>query len=165
MLIVKVEDATLSRLEIEVIDLFVNVAGLLGMPRSVGEIYGLLFLAPAPVPMDEIIDRLRISLGSASQGLRLLRSFGAVKTQYVAGERRDHFVVETELRTVMAGFLKEQVYPHLQSGASRLVSLRDALQELPREQRAAVAPRLERLERWQQLAAGMMPAIQEMARG
>src|SRR6201994_3494474 len=82
----------------ECINLFVHAAQMLSIPRSVGEIYGLLYSSQEPLAMDEVIDRLSMSKGSGSQGLRWLRDIGAVRTSYVAGDRRDFFVAETELR-------------------------------------------------------------------
>ena len=80
----------LSALEVEVIDLFVAATRLLGLPRSLGEIYGLLFMAPKPLTFDQLVSRLRISKGSVSQGLKTLRAFGSVKLSYVPGDRREH---------------------------------------------------------------------------
>lgn len=158
------EPAPLSPFEVEVIDMFVRIAALLGMSRSVGEIYGLLYTAPEPLPMDTIVARLRISLGSASQGLRLLRSFGAVKPQYVAGERRDHFVAETELRALLGGYFQEQVYPHLKNGASRLESLQQTIAELPANQKKFARQRVERLERWHRTALELLPMAREISK-
>src|SRR5205809_1576702 len=88
----------LSELEVEAIDLFIGLIRLLGMPKSVGELYGLLFVSPAALPMETLMERLHMSKGSASQGLKLLRSFGAVRTVYVAADRRDHYVAAFDLR-------------------------------------------------------------------
>ena len=55
-------------LEFESIDFFVRLMSLLGLPRSVGEIYGLLYFTPSALTMDQIASRLEISIGSASQG-------------------------------------------------------------------------------------------------
>ena len=44
---------------------------------------------------------------------------------YVAGDRRDHFEAQTELKQLVAGFMKGEVEPHLESGAQRLESLRE----------------------------------------
>ena len=74
--------------------------------------------------MEDITRRLRISLGSASQGLKQLRAFRAVKTTYVPGHRRDFFVAETEFRKLVSGFVGEEVFPHLESAGERLVSIR-----------------------------------------
>src|SRR2546421_11520943 len=90
--------APLSPLETEIIDLFVQVSHLLGQPRSLAEIYGLLFISARPLAMDDLIERLQMSKGSASQGLKFLRSVGAVRPVYVPGERRVHYEAVAELR-------------------------------------------------------------------
>src|SRR5437016_1786539 len=84
-------------LESEVIGLFVQISRMLGQPRSYAEIYGLIFIAGRPIPMDELIQRLGISKGSASQGLRFLRKAGAVKMAYVPRDRRVHYEAVAEL--------------------------------------------------------------------
>jgi DNA-binding transcriptional regulator GbsR (MarR family) len=147
----------LTALEVEVIDLFVGAARLLGLPRSLGEIYGLLFMAPAPLTFDQLVSRLRISKGSVSQGLRTLRAFGAVKLSYVPGDRRDHYGAETDLKSLVSGFISGQMLPHLETGAARLERLRElgsALgDDLGEEQRA----RLEKLEYWHHRARTLAP--------
>src|ERR1700733_13185416 len=87
----------LTELEMQSIDLFIGFVGLLGLPKSIGELYGLLFFSTQPLAMDDLMERLKMSKGAASQGLKLLRTFGAIKTVYVAGSRRDHYVAEIEL--------------------------------------------------------------------
>ena len=103
---VKVELAPFQQ---ECINFFVHAAQALSVPRSVGEIYGLLYSSGEPLTMDDVVERLSISKGSASQGLRTLRDIGAVRTTYVAGDRRDFFVAETELRKLAFGFLRESI--------------------------------------------------------
>ena len=54
--------------ESEVIAIFVQMTQVLGVPRSLGEIYGLLFATPQPLSFQDIADRLKLSKGSVSQG-------------------------------------------------------------------------------------------------
>jgi len=61
----------LAPVELEVIQIFVQIAQVLGLPKSVGEIYGLLFCAMEPLNFDEIMRRLTISKGSTGQGRQL----------------------------------------------------------------------------------------------
>ena len=68
----------LDPLERQVVDVFVDGVRVLGLPRSIGEIYGLLFISRTPLSLDDLVARLKISKGSASQGLRMLRNLGAV---------------------------------------------------------------------------------------
>ena len=156
--------ATTSELEREVIELFVRVASLMGLPRSIGELYGLLFIVPEPLSMDELMRRLDLSKGATSQGLKLLRSFGAVRTVYRAGDRRDHFVAETELRKLAGGFLKEQVQPHLRSGEERLERIQRMLDELPEDERGAVKIRVARLANWRRRGDQILPILMRLIR-
>lgn len=139
--------SSLSNIERELVQLFVGVADALALPRSVGEIYGLLFVSESPLCMDDCMTRLQISKGSVSQGLKALRAFGAVKTVYIPGSRKDYFVAETELRKMIGGFVKEQVRPHLESGSIQIAQIQGAM---GREYAAGsvVAERVSRLAGW-----------------
>jgi hypothetical protein len=57
-----------------------------GVPKSVGQIYGLLYASPEPLSFSDIVERLDISKGSASQGLQLLRSLGAINVANARGQ-------------------------------------------------------------------------------
>jgi DNA-binding transcriptional regulator GbsR (MarR family) len=117
----------LSDWEIAVIDLFLNAAQSVGLPKSLGQIYGLLFCRDESLCMNEIIDLLSISKGSASQGLRALRLLGAVNLVFSRDDRKERFVAEIRLRKLVSGFLKEQGEPHLEKGLARLQNLRDLI--------------------------------------
>lgn len=115
---------SLHPVESEFVGFFVHLATAVGLPRSVGEIFGLLFAAETPVPFDEVVARLGISKGSASQGLRLLVKIGAVSQTYVPRDRRTFYVAETRMRQLVSNALQESLRPHLE-GNSRLVSQLD----------------------------------------
>lgn len=149
--------ASLTDLEKEVVDVFVRIAGVLNLPRSIGEIYGLLFISPEPLCMDDCMRKLNISKGSTSQGLKILRSFGAVKTVYVPGDRRDFFTAEAELRKIVSGFVNEQIRPHLDNGKERVARIRLLLAEQPSERKEFFAERIKRLEGWQKRAHAVLP--------
>ncbi len=114
----------LEKIQREVIALFVNGVRVLGLPKSIGEIYGLLFISPDPLALDVIVRKLQISKGSVSQGLRFLRNLGAVKPVYVSGDRRDHFTAVAELKKLANGFIKGELNPNLESVAIRLNELK-----------------------------------------
>lgn len=151
--------SALTALEVEAIDLFISLVRLLGMPKSVGELYGLLFVAPDALPMDALMARLSMSKGAASQGLKLLRSFGAVKTVYVAGDRRDHYVAEFDLSRFATGFIKGELQPHLDSGLLRLERMQHLIEQLPTDGREVAENRLARLRHWHEKGQSMIPWI------
>lgn len=152
-----------ERFERQVVDYFCDGVKLLGLPKSVGEIYGLLFITPEPLSLDDLVTRLSISKGSASQGLRTLRELGAVRV--AAGEegaRRVFFEPDVELKRLVGGFIKEQVRPHVRSGEEKLAQLKITAQGLENHEREEFyADRLEKLERWSKRAKIVLPIIQK----
>ena len=148
-----------KNLEIESIDFFVRMMSMLGMPRSVGEIYGLLYFSRSPLPMDQIVRRLGISLGSASQGLKTLRSLKAVRTSYVPGDRRDHYVAETEFRRLFSNFIKEEILPHMESAQDRITRMEDSLTELNAGDDEFYKIRIEKLKRLSRAGSRLLPAL------
>lgn len=146
------------------IEFFVRLAHMVGVPKSVGEIYGLLFVSFEPLSFDDIVGRLAISKGSVSQGLKLLRSLGAVRTAYVPGDRRDRFIAETELRKLMSGLLREQIAPHLASGEERLSRIGKLMSTVPTNKREELKNRVGKLKAWHSKARLLLPLIQKVVR-
>lgn len=136
----------LSPLEREVVGLAMRAGQILGLPKSVGAIYGLLYLSPRPLTMEEIMGRLHISLGSASQGLRQLRSFKAVRPVYVPGARREHFEAEDQFRKLIGSFLDDEVTAQLDHAGERLGGLSKLIEREPSSDRAWLRQRVEKLE-------------------
>jgi DNA-binding transcriptional regulator GbsR (MarR family) len=149
----------LTSIEMDVIGVFVNAVKLLGMPRSVGEIYGLLFITPEPLPLDALVVRLGISKGSASQGLKVLRGLGAVKQVYVGGDRRDHYAAETELKKLVAGFIREEVSPRLEDGGERLEQLRAAAEGAEAGLVDFYRARVGKLSQWHARGQAVLPLL------
>ena len=142
------EATALTELEVEAIEMFINFLRLIGLPKSVGEIYGLLFVAPKPLAMDDIMERLDISLGAASQGLKLLRSFGAVRVVYERGDRRDHYVADLELSRFATVFIKEELQPRMEMASDRIRRMEASLADLSPKERRVTEQRIERLKHW-----------------
>ena len=157
----------LNALEVEVIDLFVSIVRIMGIPKSVAEIYGLLFVSPEPLTLDGIVDRLRISKGSVSQGLKLLRAFGGVKTIYVAGDRRDHYVAETELKMLVAGFMRGEIQPRLENGKHRLSHVQEICEQVDagEDKAAFYTARVRKLKQWHDRSEMLLPLLSGMLNG
>jgi len=156
-------DSTVSKLaawETSMIEVFVRAASLVGLPRSIGGIYGLLFCASAPMTFEELVTRLGISRGSVSQGLKLLRQLGAVKTHYVAGDRKDHYVPELSMQRLVQGFVRDQFSPHMESGSARMDQVRDLIdQEADAALRQHALQRLNTLDAWQKRVQRLLPIL------
>lgn len=68
-----------------------------GVNRSVAQVHALLYLSERPLPADDIVEQLRLARSNVSTGLKELQSYGIVRRVHVEGDRRDHFVAETDL--------------------------------------------------------------------
>ena len=155
----------LDPLQRQVVDVFVDGVRVLGLPRSIGEIYGLLFISPSPLSLDDLVHRLQISKGSASQGLRMLKSLGAVREAESNGgvERRTYYEPAVELKRLVGGFIREQLRPHLDSGRTKINRLALTASEVEDpEQRRFLCDRVERLEQWMNSGGRVLPILQKI---
>lgn len=151
------EKAVLEEWETAVIDLFVQAGQVLGQPRSVGQIYGLLFCRDRPVSAEEVMESLSLSKGSVSQGLRSLRQFTAVRPIFVPGDRREHFIAEKALRQLVAGFLAEQIDVEMGRGAARLEQLETLVQEADEDSRGRAQDCQRILTSWHEKMRRLLP--------
>lgn len=145
--------------EREVVEFFVHLARYLSLPRSVGEIYGLLFATGGSLTLDGLVRSLGISKGSASQGLRLLRGVGAVRVSYLPGDRKDYYEAEVELPALVRGFLRDQLSMRFNHADERLRRLRDAVDDPANGAPDGLPHRVERLVSWQKKAKRLVPLV------
>jgi DNA-binding transcriptional regulator GbsR (MarR family) len=151
--------APLNPVEVETIHLFVQLSRALGQPPSVAEIYGLLFISPHPLSQEEFLERLNMSKGSASQGLRYLQDLGAVRTVYVAGDRRAHYEAVAELRNLANRFLRQQVLTYFEGSGDRLDRIALEARELPDEKRDHAIARIKMLKSWAKNVRRILPLV------
>ena len=152
--------------EAGVVELFVRGANLVGLPRSVGEIYGSLFCAQEPTTFDALVERLQISRGSVSQGLKVLRQLGAVKVHYIAGSRKDHYLAELSMQQLVQGFVRDQLGPHLESGSARLKEVEALIvAEVDIEKRSHAEQRFNTLLSWQRRGQKILPLVMAVLGG
>lgn len=68
-----------------------------GVNRSVAQIHALLYLSDRPIHAEEIADALGLARSNISTALKELMGYAIVRRVHVEGDRRDHFVAETDL--------------------------------------------------------------------
>ena len=139
----------LNQLTIEIIDFFVRLSPLLGQPRSVAVIYGLLFSSVRPLDLNEVIERLRLSRGSASQGLNALLRLGAARRTYLARRRSTHYEAVADLGSVMVRLLRERIPPELGGSPTWLKEADRLANRLPDAERKLVNSHIRELQNWQ----------------
>jgi HTH-type transcriptional regulator, glycine betaine synthesis regulator len=164
---------TAQEFELECVGFFEEVVQVFGIPKSVGQIYGLLYASPRPLIFSDIVERLEISKGSASQGLQFLRSLGAVNASRqtsnlsevsdstnhgILASRSISYEPELSLRKLLSGVLRERIVPLTATGKDRLVRLR-AVAEQQGEAGVFCLDRVEQLETWRRRLKTVLPVL------
>ncbi len=160
--------------ESECVGFFADAVQLFGVPKSVGQIYGLLYATPAPLTLADIVERLEISKGSASQGLQLLRSLGAIheasanpsvdisNPENARASRGIAYVPELGLRKLIGGVLREQVAPLAASSEAQLTRLHMAVDTSPAELKGFYSKRVDKLSTWRRRLKTVMPVLSSL---
>lgn len=68
-----------------------------GVNRSVAQIHALLYLSSVPMNAEQISDELGIARSNVSNSLKELVGWRLIQRVPVAGDRREHFVAETDV--------------------------------------------------------------------
>lgn len=154
--------SSLTEFQQEVISLFISVANALSLPKSLGEIYGLFFSTEEPLAFEDVVEKLQISRGSASEGIRRLRAVGALIPVDVSGHRREHFTAETSLRKLATGYLQDRIYPQLESGEQRLRDLEASIVDTS-SQATFQRHRAGQIASWQRFFQKTLPLFNSIA--
>jgi DNA-binding transcriptional regulator GbsR (MarR family) len=160
--------STLSKTRLEMVEAGGRLCQLLGVPRSSGQIYGLLFLSPKALSLDDIAESLSISKASASTGTRQLLGWRAIRQVWMHGERRDHFEIEPDFSNWIRKSFTDVIKPRLTSSYKRVekmsVSLDDELAQglLGREEYKVCSDRLKSFLRLQRKLQALAPLAEKL---
>lgn len=158
----------MSRTRLDMIEACGRICQVFGLPRSMGQIYGLLYLAPDPLSLDDIAELLGISKASASTGTRQLSAWGGIRQVWVHGERRDHFQAEPQLGNLLRSGITDFLKPRLASSQKRLERLNETLAEdlsqglLTREDYQFCSERLKNFGHFQKKLENLAPLAEKL---
>ena len=88
-----------------------------GVNRTVAQIHALLYLAPDPLPAEDIVELLSVARSNVSNSIKELQSWGLVSVEHVLGDRRDYFTAKGDtwemLMTIMEERKRREIEPTL----------------------------------------------------
>lgn len=79
-----------------------------GFPKAMGAIYAALYLSPAPLTLDDLVQQVGVTKGAISTNARALERLGMVHRQMVLGERKDFYIAETDFWDIVKTILRER---------------------------------------------------------
>jgi DNA-binding transcriptional regulator GbsR (MarR family) len=141
---------------------------VLGLPRSTGQIYGLLYLSARPLSLDDLCQMLAMSKGSASTGTRHLASWRAIRQVWVPGDRRDYFEAIGDISDILRACYREFVLPRLTASERTLAGIIENLEidasrdMLSKEEYKFCSERLRSLVRFQKKLQGLGPLAEKI---
>lgn len=78
-----------------------NTTQSLGHGRTLGQIFGFLYLSDGPQTLDDFTSQLGVSKGGASMAVRQLEQWGAVKRVWIKGDRKDYYEASDEFGSIV----------------------------------------------------------------
>jgi HTH-type transcriptional regulator, glycine betaine synthesis regulator len=153
--------------ETAVVSYFVSAADLLGVPKSVAIVYGICFASAKPLSFSDIRERVKISQGSISQGLRILREIGALEavdcdtSEFHPNVRatRDYYIPNLEMRKLIGRFVEDRMENQLRHGAAQLREIGCMIPHDNAGEEAELRGRIKSLVTWHDKGRALMPIV------
>ena len=79
-----------------------------GLPKGMGAIFGVLYLSPTPLTLDEIVGETGLTKGAISTEIRALARMGLVHRSSRLGDRKDYYEAETDFYAAVRSILQER---------------------------------------------------------
>lgn len=98
-----------------------------GANRSVAQVHALLFLSDQPLDAEAICEALDLARSNVSTALKELQGYGIVRRTHIPGDRRDHFVAETELWDLFMAITAERKRREIDPTITKLGELKDRM--------------------------------------
>lgn len=152
-------DPELVGFETALVSFFVEAADLLGVPKSVAAIYGICYASPEPLSFADIDERLDISKGSISQGLRVLREVGALQEVSAPADRCERFTPDLRLRKLAERWIEQRLSMQLNAGRTRLREITRSVPAAKPDSAKILKGRLKALQTWNDQARALLPVV------
>lgn len=132
-----------------------------GVNRSVAQIHALLYLSDKPITAEAISESLGHARSNVSTAMRELQGYGIVRRVHVEGDRRDHFVAETDLWEMLMRIVAERKRREVDPTVTMLAELANRLSKddsappLLRERVARMHEFISTLGNWYEQVRGL----------
>jgi DNA-binding transcriptional regulator GbsR (MarR family) len=141
---------SIAEVRSSLIDTMGRISSFWGFSKIMGQLYGLLYLSEAPMPLDEMAAELKVSKGNVSVNIRALERWSMVRRVWVRGDRRDFYEAETDIWSIVKGVLREREQKEFAQALDTVAGLRQTAEQLGKGKKSAeaafAAERLKKLE-------------------
>lgn len=104
-----------------------GISAFWGFPKAMGAIFAVLYLAPDPLPLDELVAQTGLTKGAISTTVRSLARMGLVHPVTRLGDRKDYYRAETDFYKSIRNILAERQNSEFDRAVA---SVRETLEKL-----------------------------------
>ncbi len=79
-----------------------------GINRTMAQIHALLLLSPESLSTEDVMEKLSVSRGNTNMNTRELIAWGLVRKELKQGDRKEYFVAEKDIFTVVQCIIRER---------------------------------------------------------
>lgn len=101
-----------------------------GINNITAQLYVILYFSNKPLSLDDMVEELQISKGSASVNIRVLERYGAVRRVWIKGSRKDYYEAEPDISKVITERMQSMVNGRLTEIEDMLDSSRKSLNSI-----------------------------------
>lgn len=127
-----------------------RITAFWGFSKIMGQLYGLLYLSPGPLTLDEMAESLAVSKGNVSINIRALERWSMVRQVWVKGDRKDFYEAETDFWKIVKGVLQEREKKEFDQALGSISALRKRGEDAHKKDKSAetafAVERLKKLE-------------------
>lgn len=132
-----------------------------GFPKAMGAIFGVLYLAPAPLSLDDLVEQTGLTKGAISTNVRVLARMGLIHPVSRMADRKDYYEAETDfyksIRAILQGRQNSEFDRAVNSAKETLAALKAGEGDFDKKERAFLIERIEAL-------TGFFDAIDSLAK-
>jgi len=108
-----------------------NISKFWGFNRLMGQLYGLLYMSPEPMTLDQLAEGLQVSKGSVSTNIRAIERWGMVEKVWVKADRKDYYRAETKFMDIVIKILQEREKKEFDSALKAVSECLEGVKTLP----------------------------------
>jgi DNA-binding transcriptional regulator GbsR (MarR family) len=127
-----------------------NISQFWGFPKGMGAIFAVLYIAPTPLSLDELVEQTALTKGAISTNVRALARLGLVRSVTKLGDRKDYYEAETDFYKSIRSILSERQNSEFDRAVASVKSTLERLENgegtFDRKERAFLIERLHALQ-------------------
>ncbi len=139
-----------AQIKQEFVEALSQISRFWGFPKGVGAVFAVLYLAPDPLSLDELVEQTALTKGAISTNVRALARMGLVHRSSRVGDRKDYYVAETDFYSAVRSILNErqnaEFSSSIQAVRRTLEQVKAARGSMDESERAFLAARLQALQ-------------------